>query len=485
MTELTYLWDGTTTGDATEAPYTATYFNRWAHVASASNDKNKVQVIPGYLNDLMPEAAGQSAYAAVIIRSGAAFVNNILYVNDQDKTFSIPQLSDTDLDRIDSVVLQADYINKKVRLAYLQGVEAATPSSPLLTQEDNLWEVEVCRIYVDAYPYVFTGARLNDRRVFLPTLEYPTIQSDNLIKNSEFISWYGAANLPGTQYVPAKWHVTSVGNPTLSVETFLAPMSRGRMVGITSTSTAHQFYQDIQVTPGKSTFSIVGILQDDSPDAIKVEISATRTNGLAASKSFETGIVGGLGTTDEPTQVFKYTFTFDEDDISELRVAVSVDTFYSGSSAVFKLGQLILVEGYYVGQPRPVHELIMGGLGPASIYTGFKSTSNFDLDYSDFDDMWTEGAVALLVYVSLLDSGSAARADIHAQVRHIVTDEVFLEVQLAGVANNTYRTRGAFVPVDAELHDAGNSLVPAFNVAVVASGVDQAFIEIDVLGIIT
>lgn len=87
MTEKSYLWDGTVTGDASLAPYNAQEFNIWMFSTFLSNNLTEGYVIPGYLDDLWVRGAGEGNYG-VIVNAGAACFNNFLYILDEAVSLS-------------------------------------------------------------------------------------------------------------------------------------------------------------------------------------------------------------------------------------------------------------------------------------------------------------------------------------------------------------------------------------------------------------
>ncbi len=88
MAEYSFLWTGTTTGDAIDtAPYDRELFNQWFSFGVNSSYGTYAAVVPEYLDDLEPVAFGSSAYNALVIKPGAAVVGEYIYINDNDIVF--------------------------------------------------------------------------------------------------------------------------------------------------------------------------------------------------------------------------------------------------------------------------------------------------------------------------------------------------------------------------------------------------------------
>lgn len=154
MTERSYLWDGTVTGDASLAPYSAEEFLKYFTLTRSDNNAG---VIPGYLGSLAPAFAGDNL-SAVYIKAGAAIVDGRLYVLDEDIVIPIEVPAAALGARLDYIVIRVT--GSAARLTVVQGAPASGPSVPTINAQD----VPICLVYVDtqvADGYVY------DRRNFL------------------------------------------------------------------------------------------------------------------------------------------------------------------------------------------------------------------------------------------------------------------------------------------------------------------------------
>lgn len=149
MTERSRFWDGTSLGDATDAPYSAQEFSQVVLGLLGQNNtspwqRSFISFGQGYgVGSLLVTGAA----TPVSIAAGIAFVAGMWYENDASTTLAIP--TPAVKPRRDRVVLRADWATQTIRLARLAGAEAATPTAPALTQTfGTTWEVSLATVYV-------------------------------------------------------------------------------------------------------------------------------------------------------------------------------------------------------------------------------------------------------------------------------------------------------------------------------------------------
>lgn len=164
MAEKSILWDtNVATGDGSAA-YTMAEVIRWMRQTFV-NDNTDEAVLKNYLNELEVTDAGGTQ---VDIDTGGAYVYGFVYWNTASvsKTLNTPTANP----RIDRIVLQVDWTAQTVRIAVIEGSEAASPSPPALTQTDGTkWEISLAQVQVT------TGGDISsvtDERVFIhPNIE--------------------------------------------------------------------------------------------------------------------------------------------------------------------------------------------------------------------------------------------------------------------------------------------------------------------------
>lgn len=140
MTEFSYPWAGTATGDA--GTYSDDQWSdAWRHLLMF--DRAASGPIVGVLNEL--EVTGVTSPVAVA--TGVALVDGKIYTNDASENVAIP--TPTTNPRIDRIVLRKDWSAQTVRITRIAGSEAASPSAPAITQNDGVtWDVSLAQVHV-------------------------------------------------------------------------------------------------------------------------------------------------------------------------------------------------------------------------------------------------------------------------------------------------------------------------------------------------
>lgn len=120
-------------------------------------------VIEGFREGLAVTANG--AARQVTVETGAAWVEGFWYDTDADVVLAIGA-ADASNPRLDTVVVRLDRAANTTVLAVKQGVAAASPVAPALTQTDVLWELPLANVTVPAAAGVIVAGNVTDRRVF-------------------------------------------------------------------------------------------------------------------------------------------------------------------------------------------------------------------------------------------------------------------------------------------------------------------------------
>lgn len=144
MTQLSRPWNGTTTGDATEAPYDAPteFADILMAMTGAARMVNKGGVFRSALNGLTVSNGGANLAA---ISTGEAQVYGTWYRNDAAATLSIPTPAGST--RIDRVVLRKDWSAQTVRLTRIAGIEGS--GTPAMTQNAGVtWDVPLASVSI-------------------------------------------------------------------------------------------------------------------------------------------------------------------------------------------------------------------------------------------------------------------------------------------------------------------------------------------------
>jgi hypothetical protein len=147
MTERSRPWDGTTTGDATDAPYDAA--TEWARIMRATNPAmeataNKGGVVVGAtgFNDLTTSSPGANTQR---VQTGIAWVQGTWYENDANVDVTIP--TPATATRIDRIVLRKSWAGQTIRITRIAGTEGG--GAPALVQTfGTTWDVPLYQVSI-------------------------------------------------------------------------------------------------------------------------------------------------------------------------------------------------------------------------------------------------------------------------------------------------------------------------------------------------
>jgi hypothetical protein len=138
MTEHSWYWAGTSTGDA--GPYTDDAFSDlWRQLFQ--QERTTMGVIRDYLNEL----AVTGVTSPVAVDTGLALVDGKPYYNDASANVVIPTPSSAT--RIDCIVLRKDWTAQTVRLTRIAGSEGG--GAPTISQSDGTtWDVKLAQVSI-------------------------------------------------------------------------------------------------------------------------------------------------------------------------------------------------------------------------------------------------------------------------------------------------------------------------------------------------
>jgi len=462
----TYLWDGVVTGDATIAPYDKISFNRW--FSAPEQNMTGCMVVPGYLDDLLPEVV---SYSRVIVHSGAARLNDYIFINDAPINVTIESNSEASVYRYDRIVLELDTLSQTVRVNTVKGAESAVfpPALPALTQNANTWQEEIGRAYIDSESFLLDARHFEDKRNFLRTYwsmqSFPTI---NLTRNSEFLASYTVLGLPDV--FPSQWGWSNPVPTAITNAARLAPMSRGRSIdcedgGLSQLILASPEINTytvrglIEVVSGTVEVDFYGILDDETTETVKrIEMQFRETGSVLE---------------------YQATVTFDESDIKYLRFTADAE------SGEFYLGQTLVCPGYHPGPFRPFSETLMlyDPITDAAWDGDAKSDQTTDISLSaSYGGYVIYGTKAVIVRLRIGDS-AAAGVSAYAELRSLL-DTAFGRVDTTALATDRWIERQIIVPVDVLQRTTGVT-TPGFRIVIDASGAGTMDVDMGILGIIT
>lgn len=187
MAETSRPWNGTTTGDATEAPYDAN--TEWAEYMAQSIGlgvtRADVGVVLGNGSgqlDSLQVTQNSPAGMSVLLNIGTALVYGTTYENDSALTLAITANASGN-SRIDTIVLRKSWISQTVRAVVLTGTPAASPTPPSLTQILGVtWEIPIADILVANAAVSISNSNITSRAVYANAAD--GVYLDRLLNNS-------------------------------------------------------------------------------------------------------------------------------------------------------------------------------------------------------------------------------------------------------------------------------------------------------------
>lgn len=475
MTEKSWLWDGTSTGDASLAPYAKEAFNRWFATARSNDSTTNVYAIPGFLDDLLIEATDQDTVSTLTVKSGAAIIDNFIYTLSEEKHFPILQLS-TSLYRYDSLILRLTRDDvPKVRMFLVQGNENSSfPPTPytLVQEENGTWEIEIARVLIDSSVYQLDPIKVEVWLTYLPLPPHTDPDPYNVIMNPEWLAISGETAL-GTGI--EEWNLQAA--PSIARASALGNQGRGSALNISHT--AADIMRKMNQIDGRfvDRVTIQGALkQNDSTTRVKIRLLYLKDFFTYSDEKQEDTI--GFNT--EDTHYFTRTFAYPSD---ARYMWVYVTT--AAATNDFDIGQITVSPGFYTGSRRPFHQYI--GLKESHTDNNWNgdakssatTTINLGVDFSAAVPQHVKGVVLL---VRARDSGSAGG---NAEVRILSYTSAWQygSLYLDGVTNNYWRSTQIVAYIN-EPFQQSLSTNRGLRIQTVATGAGTLDVYVEIVGYI-
>jgi len=396
-----YFHNGTSHGDAIEAPYSADVF-----VSLLDALYPDCVIWNASYNDLLvTTVAGRN----VRVRSGVAILNGGIYINDSDKTLALNE-NTSGYARFDMVILRHIRCEvNEIRLAIKQGIPSPYPQAPIL--DDN--EMALAVVYVASGFAAIAATEIYDLRVFGYNSDHARhFYSDNIMVNSEFMAFstLSTANNP-----PDYWSET--GSVTFGEYIKPDQQARGRAVTLDCNVAGEGISTTLLTTQGTAKMFTLQAL-------VKVN------SGICQ--------VSWAGTTRNLYPTLEY---------EEVIIRVSTNSYQtlsflsSGGAANFEIGQIILTQGYIQLPFEPNHETLffMTSLTPYLSWTSQSSGIKTVSIDSFVNNGLLEGTLMGLVQVHVNDAGSAGAGPYYAELASI-SGGVWCRVYVHGLTNDALRT---------------------------------------------
>lgn len=119
-------------------------------------------VFPNPANNLKVESLYN--FMVLTIRVGSAFANGRLYMSRRNFDFSVTPAHLT-LGRRDIVVCRHDSINRTMQTLYIEGTPSGIPVAPSIIRTDDVYDLKLCEITVNANAQAITQANILDTRL--------------------------------------------------------------------------------------------------------------------------------------------------------------------------------------------------------------------------------------------------------------------------------------------------------------------------------
>jgi hypothetical protein len=194
MTQTSAFWQGTSPGDA--GAYSADTFNHvWEQLlhAGVANAGPIIDSNTAAMFGLHVQATGPAS-TNVDVLAGAAMVDGSFYESTATETIAIPANGLAN-PRIDTVVLQKDWVLQTIRLALLAGTPAASPVPPTLTQTPGvLWEIPLADITCASGFVTITNSVIRSRSEYanaapLLIAHFVTNNSGGTLEDGDIVVW--------------------------------------------------------------------------------------------------------------------------------------------------------------------------------------------------------------------------------------------------------------------------------------------------------
>lgn len=100
---------------------------------------------------------------SIIIKSGVAWINGYRYENDSNLSITLDSADGTQ-SRIDSIVVRLDITNREIKTHVKKGVLSTSPVTPAITRNNDIYELQLATVRVNANTAVLTQSMISDTR---------------------------------------------------------------------------------------------------------------------------------------------------------------------------------------------------------------------------------------------------------------------------------------------------------------------------------
>lgn len=427
-----YFHNGTSKGDAIEAPYGAelfanlmqTLYHPQYNCVIWDDDYNDLEVIE--------TVAG---LREVTVRSGKALVQGVAYLNTADYDIQL-DTNTSEYARIDAIILRLTRCDvNEVRLTYKIGIPSPYPLPPTIESD----ELVLATVYVPSGFTTCDQEHIYDQRKFAYNSDHVRhFFTDNVAVNSEFIAF---SQLPYNSYPalygsepPDYWD--EVGSASFDAVTKPAQQQRGRAIEIIADAASEGMSVDLLTTEGTAKMFTLKFL-------LKVDSGICRVTWNGSDHFYYPSLDYQEITLRESLNGYQ-----------TLTIQSSVD-----GAATFTVGQVTLTQGY-IGFPFiETRETLLFNNGGNQPFRRFaaQSTGNTTLYVLD-QEVWDGGAYAtiedrvpgikaVLVQLGVTDTGSAGAANVYAELLYVAGAEWVKNI-VGSIVNSANRETNGIILVE-------------------------------------
>ena len=147
----------------------------------------------------------QSRYGSMVLTVGAgsSFIGGHFYLQRADVDFSV-DAADLILARKDAVVCRLDRVNRLISVLYIKGTPASSPILPALQRNDDIWDLRLAEIHINANAQTLSNTNITDTRMnnaVCGIVHGVVNQVDTTTIYQQYYSWFNEAKAHNDAFI--------------------------------------------------------------------------------------------------------------------------------------------------------------------------------------------------------------------------------------------------------------------------------------------
>lgn len=273
MAEWSGFFDAHKVGESWDRTYLAEDFAKFfaplignGIFAGKSNELQVFQSVP----------AGMS----VVLSSGQSWIEGYGYVNDSDLVIPVDP-ADGALGRIDRIVNQWSFADRRIRTVWKKGTPAVNPVAPTLRWDSDYKELNICTLDISAGLSAITQDKIHDTRMDSSVCGWVTSLIEQVDTSTLYIQWEAQAKLVLDAIqkeltdleagVGVEFRKLQFTNTAVAVSSFKADTT----------------YADF---PYRAAVALDGVISSMIPEVILGLVDATEGNFAPVAQSYNGGV---------------------------------------------------------------------------------------------------------------------------------------------------------------------------------------------------